>query len=1219
MFARDGWMERQWRGGGGPRAVALLAVLLFTNSAVARAESFFLLPQCRIVDTRGAQGPAFSANERRTWQLGGTCGVPTTAKAVLLTVTAINATGQGYLALYPGDLAPSGTSVLNFQAGETLSNNAFVELATNGAGTLGALVGGTSTNLAIDVVGYASTDEVPPNGLTVGPLGFESLAGCRLADTRLEGGPLYPGENRLFAVRGRCGVPLDAPAALLNLTVTGVTASGHLRVHAADAPTPPTSAIILRPGLTIANGLETPLGGAVGQDLMVEDWFAGSNLTIDAHGYFVADNYTRVRPVTSCRIFDSRSTANPWTNGQTRTLNALGCDGFTLAKASAAFVNITAVGSTSAGTLTVSLPGAEVLPSTADISFAAGEPALAHGTFVPLDAAGNFALSGSLAPGGAVHVIVDVFAYVETSDLGHSGRSAIQGDNGMNPAVERGFLPGKLYSSEGLSSVNLFNGNLSVNIPIGGGYPVGGGLSYGFHLAYNSKLWDHRMHIVSVGGSVGSTLSYNETDPNRLSNAGIGWFFSLGGRLLSPDDDENNSGGPLNDSHVREPEARWVYVSPDGAEHVFYPRLNFYPTSANDDTILYSRDGSYIRLRSYGGIRDVELPDGSIYRFELKDVPTTAGGTVQKWALTQIRNRFNDNWVTVTYSRSGNQLKWQVDDSLGRSQVAYFQPDPSGFLPFGRLSELRLTASGNRTAIWYFNYSETQLWRCQNQWPFDNPQMTLPFSLLTSIDLPEGLSYGMAYNSSSAATCDSGGGLLRRLTPPTAGAAANCNGTNSTCAGTEWTYQQYTVSKAPCDSRVPFVHTPGVKERKLYDSAGGSASTWSYQPARTTRAINTVICDGDPGHPNHYGDEFHVTYTNTVTTPLGDKEINYFTDFPRQTAGDFHAQNDTDDNWADQALPLDRHFKIDAGDGSNLYLSREIQDCVSGGGCSTMAREYVRYEYDGSLYGMQALNDGYDLQRRRQVSRTVYNDGGGQHYVETVNSDFDGLGHYRTTDSRGSGWAKAGSARTTTVNYNPDSGTYDAANSGQSWVPWPSYQPWVLNAYKSKSTSEGVNAGDGKPGIEMEEDCFDGQTGFLKRRRLLKNPGDPAHPENAHDVVEVYEADPRSAILTRRGASRMRAAVRKETHASAIPAPRPRTRRVLTLAAALAGPALRCANAAFRPGRGSRTCSTRRSRALSWGASCSRRCATSCSTSTTSSTSCRSSPRATRGRRTARR
>src|SRR5687768_9639251 len=57
--------------------------------------------------------------------------------------------------------------------------------------------------------------------------------------------------------------------------------------------------------------------------------------------------------------------------------------------------------------------------------------------------------------------------------------------------LERGFAADKLYDFSGVDSVNTFNGNLTLTIPLGISYPVNGDFSYNLTLHYNSKVWDY--------------------------------------------------------------------------------------------------------------------------------------------------------------------------------------------------------------------------------------------------------------------------------------------------------------------------------------------------------------------------------------------------------------------------------------------------------------------------------------------------------------------------------------------------------------------------------------------------------------------------------------------------------------------------------------------------------------------------------------------------------
>ena len=122
------------------------------------ADFYTLLAPCRLIDTRTGDpvngGPGLSAGVERTFAATGRCGLPSTARAIAVNVTAISPSANGNLAGYPGGSTPPVSSVVNFQAGLTRSNNAILSLARDGSGTLALRAGFASLDVAVDVVGY---------------------------------------------------------------------------------------------------------------------------------------------------------------------------------------------------------------------------------------------------------------------------------------------------------------------------------------------------------------------------------------------------------------------------------------------------------------------------------------------------------------------------------------------------------------------------------------------------------------------------------------------------------------------------------------------------------------------------------------------------------------------------------------------------------------------------------------------------------------------------------------------------------------------------------------------------------------------------------------------------------------------------------------------------------------------------------------------------------
>jgi hypothetical protein len=123
-------------------------------------------------------------------------------------------------------------------------------------------------------------------------LNFYTLAPCRVIDTRgnpgsLAGPALQPGTERLFAMKGVCGLPATAQAISVNVTVTGAAAGGFLNLGASDRTLPVTSTINYSAGVVRANnaiiGLSTDGSGGIAA-------FNGSTgpvqLILDVNGYF---------------------------------------------------------------------------------------------------------------------------------------------------------------------------------------------------------------------------------------------------------------------------------------------------------------------------------------------------------------------------------------------------------------------------------------------------------------------------------------------------------------------------------------------------------------------------------------------------------------------------------------------------------------------------------------------------------------------------------------------------------------------------------------------------------------------------------------------------------------------------------------------------------------------------------------------------------------------
>jgi len=518
----------------------------------------------------------------------------------------------------------------------------------------------------------------------------------------------------------------------------------------------------------------------------------------------------------------------------------------------------------------------------------------------------------------------------------------------VDPNVERGFSAEKVYAFGALDQVNLFNGNLMVNLPIGGGYSVNGGLSYGLTLSYNSNVWDLEGVIRTINGQ---PASYTAALPNKESNAGLGWSVSLGTLHAA------NTGGV----------AYWRYLGEDGAEHAFYTTLHWAETSSAG--VWYSRDGSYLRLRKVDAsdlIYEVDFPDGSIRRF-------TRPSTSTPFKLAHIRDPFG-NTVSVTHTAN----RWTISDGH-RTHHVNFATRSNGTVA---VSTVDLAAFAGTRAVYTFGYNDTTISRsCLD----DDPESqggtpsTAAVSLLSSLTLPDGSAYIFnAYNT----TCFEGGvevknlpGTLEKMTLPTLGQV-------------EWTYQTYsfpvrgsgTAKTGPNLS----ISTPAGVATKRVLNASGSCESWDGVGCQWTYA------------PSGAGGS---SQKNTVSHPTGDQTVHHFY---QSIALDTVAGT----GWQ-YALPI----HAATTDGSGRYLSQEIYDGTVAGGVKKRS-VYLRYERDKLPTTTVIPAHWYNTNRRVASEKTVFHDDGGKyaevtrsgfdglgHYrTETLSGTF-GVGDSRTSFS----------------------------------------------------------------------------------------------------------------------------------------------------------------------------------------------------------------------------
>jgi hypothetical protein len=232
----------------------------------------------------------------------GRAGVPTNASGVIVNATVARPLGPGNLLVYPdfdgtGATVAPRASTLNFETNRDVANSAFVEIAADGKICF-MVRGSRASRVILDVSGYLT----PESNVALS-------TSTRVVDTRpgaANVGPLVglivPGERKTVPIAGSAGVPVGATAVIVNITVTGVTGPGNLKVWAAGNPSPGTSVINYAPGTDKANGqiIGLSASGAVN----IESMAASAHVIIDVVGYLTGNSV--VVPVSPERVVETR-------------------------------------------------------------------------------------------------------------------------------------------------------------------------------------------------------------------------------------------------------------------------------------------------------------------------------------------------------------------------------------------------------------------------------------------------------------------------------------------------------------------------------------------------------------------------------------------------------------------------------------------------------------------------------------------------------------------------------------------------------------------------------------------------------------------------------------------------------------------------------------------------------------------------------------------------
>ncbi len=207
-------------------------------------------------------------------------GVSSDASAVIVNITATQASASGYLTAFPCAENVPDTSNVNFTATEDRANQAVIGLAADGSLCVFASV---ATHVIVDVSGeFAGSEGLP----------FAATVGARLVDSRNGAGgwtnPMTAGETRVVDTSNRF-LP-GTRSVVVNVLATRSSAAGFLAVFPCGS-TPTTSSVNFGPGRDVANLVVTSTGVVDGKICVFAS--VATDVVIDLFGGFVASGGLR--------------------------------------------------------------------------------------------------------------------------------------------------------------------------------------------------------------------------------------------------------------------------------------------------------------------------------------------------------------------------------------------------------------------------------------------------------------------------------------------------------------------------------------------------------------------------------------------------------------------------------------------------------------------------------------------------------------------------------------------------------------------------------------------------------------------------------------------------------------------------------------------------------------------------------------------------------------
>ncbi|MCU1501565.1 MAG: hypothetical protein JWM12_919, partial [Ilumatobacteraceae bacterium] len=315
-------------------------------AAPVRPEGAAAVQPDRVLDTRiGLGAPVGQVRPGNVLTLAIPAARSAGATSVVLNVTATEASGPGWVKVWPCGAPEPTTSALNFEPAHIAANAVVVGLG-NGSVCM-------STYAPVHLVADLS-------GWFTGTNDFTGTTPNRVLDTRTTGTPLQPGVETRLRVAGTAGVAAAATIAALNLTVVGPPAAGWVVAYPCGTPSN-ASTVNFNAGEIVANLTFVALAGG---DVCLRS-YATTDVVVDTYGWSNGAGALKVQ--SPSRLVDTRTWAyGQLHNGSKISLRVAGRGGVPN-DAAAALITVTDTNTSGPGFVTV-WPCDQPLPNASTIN-----------------------------------------------------------------------------------------------------------------------------------------------------------------------------------------------------------------------------------------------------------------------------------------------------------------------------------------------------------------------------------------------------------------------------------------------------------------------------------------------------------------------------------------------------------------------------------------------------------------------------------------------------------------------------------------------------------------------------------------------------------------------------------------------------------------------------------------------------------------------------------